>query len=182
MDKARIYVDFNEMIDRDIVLLSKEDTKIDSWGNLVTFYEGMPVSIYSDDASDTGEVDNLIAEGIATKRDLCNYPYWQHVKWCCRIDLNSMKHESDLRKEENRMSLNKEFVQLLPQEIKKYRNDLLILRESLIRFKNKGMDKKSMLANLEELRSESDTETEDVLLELMDFVVGYCNPKLLIYE
>lgn len=79
------------------------------------------------------------------------------------------------------MSLNKEFTQLLPVEIKNHHNDLLILRECLIRFKNKGMDKDSMLENLEELRSRSDSETEDILLELMDFVTGYCNPNLAIF-
>lgn len=82
MDKARIYVDLNEMVDDDIFLLSKDDTKIDSQGNTVTFYEGMPVSIYSDDADDNGETDNLIAEGIAIKYNLSNYsPGWQRVKW-----------------------------------------------------------------------------------------------------
>lgn len=101
MDKARIYVDFNELVAHDIVLLSKDDTKIDSQGNIITFYEGMSVSIYSDDVSDNGEVDNLIAEGIAIKQDLSNHPNWQHVKWCCRIDLNAIIHESDLRKETN---------------------------------------------------------------------------------
>lgn len=99
MDKARVYVDFNEMVDYDIVLLSKDDTKIDSQGNVITFYEGMPVSIYMDDIGDNGEVDNLIAEGIAIKQDLSNYPNWQHVKWCCRIDSNGIINESDLSKE-----------------------------------------------------------------------------------
>ena len=98
MDKARIYVDFNEMVEDDIVLLSKEDTQIDSQGNIITFYEGMPVSIYDGDADDNGEVDHLIAEGYAIKYDLSNYPGWRHVKWCCRINLDSMMHESDLKK------------------------------------------------------------------------------------
>lgn len=43
------------------------------------------------------------------------------------------------------------------------------------------MDKDSMIRNLEELRNGSDTTTEDILLELMDFVVGYCNPNLSIF-
>jgi len=72
MDKARIYIDLNEMVTDDIVLLSAEDTKEDSLGNNVTFYEGMPVSLYSDDESETGETDNLLAEGIAIKFDLAH--------------------------------------------------------------------------------------------------------------
>lgn len=98
VDKARIYVDFNEMVDYNTVLLSKDDTKMDSEGNVITFYEGMPVSIYMDDVDGNGEVDNLVAEGIAVKQDLSNYPSWQHVKWCCRMDSNSIMNESDLRK------------------------------------------------------------------------------------
>lgn len=79
------------------------------------------------------------------------------------------------------MSLSQEFLELLPMEIKKYHNDLRILRECLIRFKNKGMGKDIMLENLEKLRSRGDFETEDILLELMDIVVGYCNPDLSIF-
>ena len=67
MKKARIYVDLNEMVTDDIVLLSKGDTKVDSMGSIITFYEGLPVSLYSDDASDSGETDNLIFEGTAIK-------------------------------------------------------------------------------------------------------------------
>ncbi len=87
MDKPRIYVDFNEMLDDDIVLLSQNDTKIDSAGNIITFYEGMPVSIYMDDVDCDGKEDNLIAEGIVIKPDLNKYPWSKHVKWCCRFIL-----------------------------------------------------------------------------------------------
>jgi hypothetical protein len=95
MGKARIYVDFNEMVTGNIVLLSKADTKIDADGNDVSFYEGMPVGIYSDDAED-GKPDNLIADGIAIKYDLSRHPCWSHVKWCCEIDANGIYHESDI--------------------------------------------------------------------------------------
>lgn len=96
MDKPRIYVDFNEMIDDDIVLLSQNDTKIDSAGNIITFYEGMPVSIYMDDVDCDGREDNLIAEGIAIKHDLNKYPWSKHVKWYCCFNRNSWMNESDL--------------------------------------------------------------------------------------
>lgn len=167
MAKARIYIDFNEMVSDDIILLSKEDSKTDSLGNVITFYEGMPVSIYSDDASATGEIDPLIAEGIAIKYDLQECPHWKHVKWCVRIDLDSLMHESDLK-----------FLQTLPLEIKKHPHELLVLREFLVDFKNHGMDKNSMLKNLERLRYEHDSETETILLDLMDFVTGWCRPDL----
>ncbi|WP_297871506.1 hypothetical protein [uncultured Oscillibacter sp.] len=96
MEKPRVYVDLNEMVTDDIVLLSKDDAKADSSGGILTFYEGMPVSLYSDDAAPGGETDNLIFEGTAIKYDLKRYPAWRHVKWCARIDWNSLMHESDM--------------------------------------------------------------------------------------
>ena len=97
MDKLRIYVDLNEMVTEDSVLLSKEDTKMDSEGNVVVFYDKMPVFIYSDDGSAAGETDYLLADGIAINYDLNDYPEWKHVKWCVRIDWSSLIHESDLK-------------------------------------------------------------------------------------
>jgi hypothetical protein len=97
MEKARIYVNFNEMITENIVLLSKDDTKKDSKGNIIAFYEGMPVSIYMDDDDEDGKPDNLIADGIAIKYDLSKYNL-NYVKWCCKIDENGIRHESDIKK------------------------------------------------------------------------------------
>lgn len=96
MEKARVYVDLNEMVTDDIVLLSKDDAKFDSMGSIITFFEGMPVRLYSDDASNSGETDNLIFEGTAINLDLKSDPEWRHVKWCARIDWNSLMHESDM--------------------------------------------------------------------------------------
>jgi hypothetical protein len=97
MDKARVYVDFNELIEDDVVMLSQKDTKIDSGGNLITFYEGMPISVYMDDEDIKGEVDNLIADGVVIKHNLSEIPQWAHVKWFCKINKNGIIHESDLR-------------------------------------------------------------------------------------
>ena len=70
------------------------------------------------------------------------------------------------------MSINEEFKQSLILQMKSENNGLLQLREFLVNYKNCGMDEESMYRNLEEMRSSSDDETEDVLLELMDFVGG----------
>ena len=167
MDKARVYVDLNEMVADDIVLLSKDDTKTDSMGGKITFYEGLPVSLYSDDASNSGETDNLIFEGTAIKYDLKSYPGWQHVKWCVRIDWNSLMHESDMK-----------FLQLLPIEIEKHPNDLLVLYKFLIYFKNHGMDKDRMVKNLEKIKNQCDVKATDILMDLKDFVVGWYSQDL----
>ncbi len=170
MDKPRVYVDLNEMVTDDIVLLSKDDTKADSMGNSITFYEGMPVSLYSDDESDSGETDNLIFEGTAIKYDLRTYPRWEDVKWCARFDRDSLLHESDVK-----------FLQLLPVEIEKHPNDLLALQKMLMCFKEHGMDKNSMLKNLEKMKEGCDGKARDVLMDLMDFVAGWCKQDLSIY-
>ena len=78
------------------------------------------------------------------------------------------------------MTLNEEFMKVLSAEIKE--KNLLVLHKYLMEFKNAGMDKNSMIKSLKELRNISNPETEDVLLELMDFVVGYCNTNLSIFE
>ena len=78
------------------------------------------------------------------------------------------------------MTLNEEFMKVLSAEIEE--KNLLVLHKYLMEFKNAGMDKNSMIKSLKELRNISNPETEDVLLELMDFVVGYCNTNLSIFE
>ena len=91
MEHARIYVDFNEMVTYDMVLLSKEDTKADSDGNIVNFSEGLPISIYSDDSDEFDRQDNLIADGVAVH----NPDKDSVAKWCCQIDGLGIRHESD---------------------------------------------------------------------------------------
>ena len=95
MREARIYVDLNERVYENVFLLSKDDTKVDSKGNIITFYENMPIRIWSDDGDDEGNEDDLLADAVAIKVDLNNYPYWSHVKWCCKIDMSTMRHESE---------------------------------------------------------------------------------------
>lgn len=173
-DKARIYVDFNEMVDCNTVLLSARDTKTDSEGNEITFYEGMPVSIYTDDVDMDGNADNLVAEGTAIRMDLSQYPAWQHVKWCCRMDARGIMHESDLRKEA--------LAEQLSTELRVHCKDVLILRGYLVRFQESGMRKDEMREVLEGLRAEWDSTTEDILVELMGFVDGFCRPDLAVFE
>ena len=80
------------------------------------------------------------------------------------------------------MTLNEEFMIVLSAEIKEKNYDLLALHKCLLKYENAGMDKDSMIECLKNLRNSSEIETEDVLLELMDFVVGYCNPSLAVFR
>lgn len=94
MKEARIYVDFNEMIECDLVLLSKTDFKKDSDGNTIEFKEGKKIKIYMDDENDLGEQDNLIANG---KVELNISGLFPVCKWNCRIDENGIRNESELQ-------------------------------------------------------------------------------------
>ncbi len=69
MNRARLYVDFNEMVESDLVLLSKLDVKVDSSGNEIVLSEGLDVYIYMDDTNALGTKDNLLAEGVVELND-----------------------------------------------------------------------------------------------------------------
>ncbi|HVB82284.1 MAG TPA: hypothetical protein VNE82_20315 [Candidatus Binataceae bacterium] len=94
INPPRLYVDFNEMLERDLVLLSQHDTKLDVSGVAVSLHEGLVVDIYSDDVGTDGQPDNLVASGLVERN---RHEGWaKHVKWCCRIGPEGIRHESDL--------------------------------------------------------------------------------------
>jgi len=90
---SRVYVDFNEMISPDEVLLSQTDSKVDSAGNIVEFFDGKEVAVYMDEIDDNGKPDNLIANGIVIRNTLDG---WASIaKWVLKIDERGIRHESD---------------------------------------------------------------------------------------
>ena len=87
MDKARIRVDFNELIEPDLVLLSKTDIVEDSDGNSIELTTGKIISIYEFNEYAGGEKEYLLAEGIAELNNPANNGEWTRiVKWCWRIN------------------------------------------------------------------------------------------------
>lgn len=77
------------------------------------------------------------------------------------------------------MSLKEELFNLLLVELHNSISDNLSgLYKILLRFRDNGMTKENMYECLEELREACDSLTEDKVLELMDFVGGFCNPRL----
>lgn len=57
--------------------------------------------------------------------------------------------------------------------------------ETLRKYKRLGMSKETMYTVLnslrEEMREKGDEKTEDIIMEAMDLVVGYCNPKIKLF-
>ena len=92
MPLPQFLVDFNELIEPNLVLLSSSNVKTDMLGNEITFYEGMPVAIYMDDIDEAGEKTKLIASGIAIQNQT-NIPWTQNAKWLCLIDEKGIRHE-----------------------------------------------------------------------------------------
>lgn len=93
--KPKLYVDFNEMIDDDLVLLSQNDTKLDFEGNEILLFEGLEIDIYMDDLDESGVKDDLIASGKAVRN---NTEFFTYVKWLCKIDENGIQLQSELGK------------------------------------------------------------------------------------
>ena len=100
MTRPVLYVDFNEMVDANTVLLCADDFKKDVSGAPVELHEGLLVSIYTDDEDEHGAVDNLIAQGVVVRHSCPDF--YPHVKWCCRIDGNGIRHQSDVDKSASR--------------------------------------------------------------------------------
>ncbi len=97
MDNSRLYVDFNELIEKDLVLLSQQDIKLDLGGKEVLLCQGKQVDIYMDDIDENGIIDNLVASGTV---ELNNTGLFTICKWNCRINANGIQHESELTKNE----------------------------------------------------------------------------------
>lgn len=57
-------------------------------------------------------------------------------------------------------------------------NQLEALRQAVIDLRVTGIDKALILAELEALRRTVEDRDEDVILEVMDFLVGNCSPHM----
>ena len=93
MTKPMLYVDFNELLAPDLVLLSAADTKVDVQGRAIPLVDGLDVIVYMDDTDASSNVDNLIATGVVERNRSSGWG--THVKWCCRIDENGIRHQSE---------------------------------------------------------------------------------------
>lgn len=101
MKEPRIYVDFNELLEEDLVLLSKNDTELDSAGNLVQLSENKFIKIYMVDVDEANKIDNLLAEGVV-ELNTTNEGWGAIAKWNCRINHKGIYHESDHNNDANK--------------------------------------------------------------------------------
>jgi hypothetical protein len=92
MDKPRLRVDFNEMLEEDLVLLSTTNERKDSEGNIIKLSEGKVVSLYEFNKYDDGESEYLLAEGVVVPNLIQKNPV---VIWCCRINKEGIVVDSN---------------------------------------------------------------------------------------
>ena len=91
IDKPRIRVDFNEMVENDLVLLSKIDAKENTAGEIIQLIEGASVAIYEHNYYDDGLEEYLLADGVVEFNKNYNSEDWTSVcKWNCRINNNGI--------------------------------------------------------------------------------------------
>ncbi|MEW5248283.1 hypothetical protein [Microbulbifer discodermiae] len=91
MDKPRVLVEFNEIVQDEVVLLSRSDEVTDSAGNSFLLKEGLEVSVYEFNHYDGGIKEFLFADGVAELNELSIISEWSKaVKWCCRINENGI--------------------------------------------------------------------------------------------
>lgn len=94
MDRPRIRVDFNELVQKDLVLLSQIDEAEDSAGNKFQLVVGLPVSVYEFNDYDNGEKEYLLADGVAELNNIVANGEWARAaKWCCRISDEGIRVE-----------------------------------------------------------------------------------------
>jgi len=55
----------------------------------------MEVTLYMDDSDEHGIPDNLIAAGVVEAN--LSSGWTAHVKWCCRINADGIRHQAELR-------------------------------------------------------------------------------------
>ncbi len=55
---------------------------------------------------------------------------------------------------------------------------LLKIREFIVELRKEGISKEELYDELQNLRSKLNDEQEDTILEVMDFLVGWCVPSL----
>ena len=89
MDRRRVRVDFNEMVENDLVLLAKGDDVTDSAGEPIRLAEGLLIHIYEEDPGENGELEALIADGTVERNVTGGWT--SAAKWNCRIDARGIR-------------------------------------------------------------------------------------------
>lgn len=83
IEKPFLYVDYNELLNEDTVMLSQTDVKNNCWGEPVLLWEGLELVGYQEDEDAKGARDDLVMEGTCIRNQT---GHWEHVKWLLKAN------------------------------------------------------------------------------------------------
>jgi hypothetical protein len=86
--EPRVYVDFMKTDARGRLLLVCIGTRNDLRKHGIALAEGMRLRVYSDDANDQGERDDLLAEGVVHYNA-------EAKEWVLAVEPTSIRHEPE---------------------------------------------------------------------------------------
>jgi len=85
--KPRVYADFHNLDDENRVRLDTQGTAQDLARLGLRLTEGAPLTLYTDDADEAGQPDDLLVDGVAR--------YSDRAEWVAAVDWASLRHASD---------------------------------------------------------------------------------------
>ncbi len=88
MATPRVYADFQNLDGENRLRLTCSGTRRDLERQGIELREGMTLTLYTDDATDEGQPDELLAEGIVHYNEAENC-------WVAAIDWKEIRHKSD---------------------------------------------------------------------------------------
>ena len=88
MPTSKVYADFQNLDEQNRLRLTCAGTRRDLERLGITLREGMALTLYTDDANDAGQPDELLAEGVVhyNETEKC---------WVAAIDWRAIRHASD---------------------------------------------------------------------------------------
>jgi hypothetical protein len=84
----RVYADFQNLDDENRLRLICAGTRRDLERQGIDLREGMTLTLYTDDANDKGQPDDLLAEGVVHYNEVENC-------WVAAIDWKALRHASE---------------------------------------------------------------------------------------
>lgn len=94
MTRLCLHVDFNELVEPDLVLLARTDRRLDAQGQLVELHEGLRVRVCQEDKDSEQKPDDLYADGVVEKNS-SDASWAASIRWACRIDGRGIRHKSE---------------------------------------------------------------------------------------
>ena len=88
MTGPRLYADFQNLDDFNRIRLTCAGTLADLSRQQIELRDGMAVTLYTDDADDAGQPDELLADGVVRY-------HGEEKCWVAEVDWSALRHNSD---------------------------------------------------------------------------------------